>query len=515
MLFTLTNVPYTFQSFMNEVFKIYLRKSMLVFFDDILIYSQRLEVHKEHSQTILQLLRDSELVVNLKNYNFGEREVEYLAHVVSKVSQNIWILDFETTDHMTPFPSFFTSYIKVSKKQLITIANGDHVPIVESGNVQLRSSLFLHNVTTPIRRIFLPVNGKPQKLGQLLKFGFTINILDIYLLGYLRLFPHLFTKESVESFNCDICQFSKHHHTTFSPSNHKSFVPFDLIHFNKFEICQTFVDFFHLVQNQVAERKNHHLLEVARALLFQMCVPNLYWEEAALTVTYFINKLPTPVLNGISSIKHILSFFPSSPLMLSLPSHVFVYVAFVHSHNPHRGKLDPRIVKCVFIGYPSNKKGFKCYHPPSCRVLVSMDVTFHETKSFFVSPPLQGESYLELEFSFIVVIDTIQTPTSVQETLKDENWVQVMKEKIKTLEKNSTWEIVDRSKNKRVVGCRWIYTVKCKSNGTLDRYKARLVAKGYTQTYGIDYEETFVPVAKMNTARVILFLTNHFGWNLQ
>ncbi|RDX76965.1 hypothetical protein CR513_42985, partial [Mucuna pruriens] len=56
------------------------------------------------------------------------------------------ILDSRTTNHMTSFPSYFTSYLKVSKKQLITIANGDHVPIAESGNVQLHSFLSLHNV---------------------------------------------------------------------------------------------------------------------------------------------------------------------------------------------------------------------------------------------------------------------------------------------------------------------------------------------------------------------------------
>ncbi|RDX96694.1 hypothetical protein CR513_20602, partial [Mucuna pruriens] len=73
-----------------------------------------------------------------------------------------------------------------------------------------------------------------------------------------------------------------------------------------------------------------------------------------------------------------------------------------------------------------------------------------------------------------------------------------MKEEMEGLEKNSTWKIVDRPKDKRTIGCRWIYTVMCKFDGTLERYKARLVAKGYTQTYGIDYEETFAPIAKMN-----------------
>ena len=59
------------------------------------------------------------------------------------------------------------------------------------------------------------------------------------------------------------------------------------------------------------------------------------------------------------------------------------------------------------------------------------------------------------------------------------------------LERNEIWEIVERPKDQKTTGCRWIYTVKYQVDGTLDRYKVRLVAKGYTQTYGINYEEAF------------------------
>ena len=63
--------------------------------------------------------------------------------------------------------------------------------------------------------------------------------------------------------------------------------------------------------------------------------------------------------------------------------------------------------------------------------------------------------------------------------------------------------------------CKWVYTVKYKADGSLERYKAKLVAKRYTQTCGVDYLETFTPVAKMNTIKILLSLIANYKWDLQ
>ena len=83
------------------------------------------------------------------------------------------------------------------------------------------------------------------------------------------------------------------------------------------------------------------------------------------------------------------------------------------------------------------------------------------------------------------------------------------------MESNQTWEIVLLPKNKIVVGCKWVFKIKYNAYGTVERYKARLVAKGYTQTAGIEYLETFSPVAKMTTIRLLLSLGSIYNWELK
>ena len=87
-----------------------------------------------------------------------------------------------------------------------------------------------------------------------------------------------------------------------------------------------------------------------------------------------------------------------------------------------------------------------------------------------------------------------------------------MKAEVAALELNETWKVVDLPQNVTPIGCRWVFKIKRFPDGTVERYKARLVAKGYGQTEGIDYFDTFSPVVKMTTIRVVLALASMKRW---
>ena len=109
-----------------------------------------------------------------------------------------------------------------------------------------------------------------------------------------------------------------------------------------------------------------------------------------------------------------------------------------------------------------------------------------------------------LDYHCYTALAIFQEPQTYREAFTNPLWQIVMKEELDTLTKNHTWDLVTLPPGQSVVGCKWIYKIKTRSNGSIERYKARLVAKGFTQDYGIDYEETFAPVARILFVRALL-----------
>ncbi|RVW35033.1 Retrovirus-related Pol polyprotein from transposon TNT 1-94 [Vitis vinifera] len=356
------------------------------------------------------------------------------------------------------------------------------------------------------------------------------------------------------------------------------------------------------------ERKNRHLMEVARSLMIASNVPKQLWGEAILTTTYLINRMPSRILQFKTPCQILLAAYPFARIISSILVKVFGCTAFVHIHKSQRRKLDPTATKCIFLGYSPNQKRYKCYSPTTKKFYTSMDVTFFENQPFYPKTAIQGENWSTDEFqfweteisttsplssslppqidstisvpkknsldvpavtpesttqgsntiydldssndlddldqpialrkgvrsctqhpisnhvsygklsqnfqAFITSLEDDRIPSNIQEALQQPEWKTAVQEEIQALEKNGTWEISELPEGKRPVGCKWIFTVKHYPDGSINRFKAQLVAKGFTQSYDIDYEETFAPVAKLNSIRVLLSVAVNLDWNL-
>ena len=100
------------------------------------------------------------------------------------------------------------------------------------------------------------------------------------------------------------------------------------------------------------------------------------------------------------------------------------------------------------------------------------------------------------------------------EALSDKNWKNAINDEYDSLMRNQTWHLVSPKQGRNIIYCKWVYKIKRKSDGTIDRYKARLVAKGFKQRYGIDYEDTFSPIVKAASIRLVLSIAVSRGWSL-
>jgi hypothetical protein len=151
------------------------------------------------------------------------------------------------------------------------------------------------------------------------------------------------------------------------------------------------------------------------------------------------------------------------------------------------------------------------------KALKTLDNNNGVRRSTRVKYPVQiltYDGFVAHHYAYMVRIILEVEPTCFEQAVGNPRWDNAMDEEMAALDANVTWELVALLENKKTIGCKWVYKVKHNANGSVSKYKSRLVAKGYAQTYGIDYEETYSPDAKMTTIKTIIIMAATKRWSL-
>jgi hypothetical protein len=111
-------------------------------------------------------------------------------------------------------------------------------------------------------------------------------------------------------------------------------------------------------------------------------------------------------------------------------------------------------------------------------------------------------------------LSTVDEPESVEGALADESWRKAMEAEMNSIIENDTWELTDLPVGQKTIGLKWVFKIKKDPEGNVIKHKARLVAKGYAQKQGVDFDEVFAPVARMDTVRLLLALAAHNHWQV-
>ncbi|GJR90118.1 retrovirus-related pol polyprotein from transposon TNT 1-94 [Tanacetum coccineum] len=304
--------------------------------------------------------------------------------------------------------------------------------------------------------------------------------------------------------------------------------------------------------NGVVERKNRTLQEMSRTMLNEQSLPQKFWCNAVDTSTYILNRI---------LIRSILEKTPYELLRGRKPTldyfRVFGSKCFILNTKDYLTKFDPKSYEGVFLGYSQNSKAYIILNKHTRKVKESLNVTFDETPPPSKTSPLVDDdldeeeaikvtekknlendivdetlkvdeiinikesrnhplenvignlnqrtlrSQAQNQSNFFCFISTIE-PKNVNEALGDESWIVAMQEELNQFVANDVWELVPQPRNMTIIGTKWVFRNKLDENGIVSRNKARLVAQGYNQQEGIDYDETYAPVARLESIRILL-----------
>nr|GEU65901.1 retrovirus-related Pol polyprotein from transposon TNT 1-94 [Tanacetum cinerariifolium] len=304
--------------------------------------------------------------------------------------------------------------------------------------------------------------------------------------------------------------------------------------------------------NGVVERKKRTLQEMSRTMLIEKSLPQNFWCNAIDTSTYILNRI---------LIRSILGKTPYELLRGRKPTldyfRVFGSKCFILNTKDYLTKFDPKSYEGVFLGYSQNNKAYIILNKHYMKVEKSLNVTFDETPPPSNTSPLVDDDLDEEEAikvtekknlkndiqdetleideivnikesrnhplenvivnlnqrtlrtqaqnqsNFFCFISTIE-PKNVNEALTDDSWIVTMQEELNQFIANDVWELVPQPRNITIIGTKWVFRNKLDENGIVSQNKARLVAQGYNQQEDIDYDETYAPVARLESIRILL-----------
>uniref|UniRef100_A0A2N9GHR0 Integrase catalytic domain-containing protein n=1 Tax=Fagus sylvatica TaxID=28930 RepID=A0A2N9GHR0_FAGSY len=447
----------------------------------------------------------------------------------SSSTQSSWISDIGATDHFTPDISHIPDCHEYCGNEQVTVGNGQSLPINHTGNSQLYASshLFkLHHV------LHVP--------------SMSSNLLSV----------HKFCKDNNASFYFDASKFCI-----------KDLSSRRLL-YNGLSVLHQFTCPHTSQQNGVAERKHRHIVDMGLTLMSQASLPLTLWPYAFSTSVFLINRLPSPHQGFISPWERL---FGSIPSYSSFRSFGCACYPLLRPYSKH--KFLPKSVQCVFLGYPSNAKGFLCFDPVLSLFFVSRHVKFDETvypfhnlstSSSLHKIPTHSQSSSPAWLSTLLYfhpcslpsvlgppptsILSSHTPAStapvlvLSQALARRNMLISLKLlqtismlnhhlllllatflsgmmpwllSLSALQWQSTWSLVPSSPVMMLLACHWVFKLKRNPDGSVARYKARLVAKGNHQMLGIDFDETFSLVVKLATVRLMLSIAVQQQWSLR
>ncbi|RVW72857.1 Retrovirus-related Pol polyprotein from transposon TNT 1-94 [Vitis vinifera] len=328
-------------------------------------------------------------------------------------------------------------------------------------------------------------------------------------------------------------------------------------------------------QNGVAERRNRTLLDMVRSMLSSSKLPKFLWTESLKTSVYILNRVPTKAVPKTPfellkcwkpSLRHMRVWGCSSEVRIYNPqekkldprtiSGYFIryaekskgYRFYCPSHSTRI--VESRNAKFLEYDLVSGSDQFRNIvsdidHTES-QPSTSSDKLFivHNTPQEF--PDTSGqqvEPHTSLEDigatlrrstrtkrsaipnDYVVYLQECDynigaenDPESFSQAMnckESELWYNAMKDEMSSMKCNDVWDLVELPNGAKTIGCKWVFKTKKDSLGNIERYKAKLVAKGFTQKEGIDYTETFSPVSKKDSLRIILALVAHFDLELQ